>query len=214
MKQPLKKGSFIDTRDGKEYKTIQIGKQTWMAENLAFEISGKEGAYDREWDNATSDKWCYYENNKEKYGEKFGILYQWKAAQEACPPGWHLPSVEEWCELLECLSRLNGIIPEENGQKDELARYLKTSSGWKNTGNGSDEVGFSAVPAGVRFCNGLFAHASLYGHWWTSSFHGASEYMWYIFMHYGINRVDRSNCCWRYGYSVRCVKSESLPSLI
>lgn len=111
--------SFTDERDGRSYRTVAIGTQTWMAENLNY---------------ATDDSYCY-DNNEEMCSE-YGRLYTWYAAMEACPSGTHLPTMEEF----ETLISLAGGVDVAGGK-------LKSTSGWQGE-NGTDEFGFSALPAG------------------------------------------------------------------
>ena len=77
------KGTLTDTRDGKIYKTVKIGEQVWMAENLNYEAEGSR---------------CY--NDSTTYCKKYGRLYNWETAMKACPNGWHLPSEKELHELV------------------------------------------------------------------------------------------------------------------
>jgi len=125
--------SFTDPRDNKQYKMVTIGNQTWMAENLNYNASGSK---------------CY--DNDENNCKKYGRLYNWETAREACPNGWYLPSKIKW-----------DILVNFAGGKDIAGKKLKATKGWnyddKNarTGNGTDEFGFSALPGGAH-ANGNF----------------------------------------------------------
>jgi uncharacterized protein (TIGR02145 family) len=122
--KPQTLGSFTDTRDDKTYRTVKIGKQTWMAENLNYSnIDGKKN----------SD--CY--DNKEENCVKYGKLYRWPAAENACPVGWRLPTRKDWHELFQAV-----------GGKETAVRTLKSKNGWSNS-SGTDDFGFSALPGGV-----------------------------------------------------------------
>ena len=116
------KGNFSDSRDGKTYKTVVIGSQLWMAENLNFE---------------TANSYCHEE--KVSNCEKYGRYYTWNAAMEACPSGWHLPT---WAEFDVLISAVGGA--------EVAGNMLKSASGWYNDDNGSDSYGFSILPAGEQ----------------------------------------------------------------
>ncbi len=144
------KGSFTDSRDGKTYKTVKIGEQTWFAENLNYDASGS----------------VCYENNSANC-EKYGRLYNWETALKVCPKGWHLPSKSKW----ELLYRDVGA--------SDVSKKLKAKSGWKENRNGTDEFGFSALPGGSGHDlppdpNMYFSYVGYCGDWWSSS-DGSSE---------------------------------------
>lgn len=123
-------GVFKDSRDGQKYKKVKIGKQVWMAENLNYKM---EGSY------------CY--ENDETHCEKYGRLYVWDAAMKACPKGWHLPDKTEFEVLFDAVGGIS-----------TAAKMLKSTDGWDVamkggrfvTGGGTDEYGFSALPAGLN----------------------------------------------------------------
>lgn len=124
--QPAAENTFTDPRDGKTYKFVTIGSQTWFAQNLNFDVTGSS---------------CYDDNpaNCDTYGR----LYTHDAAANACPSGWHLPSFDEGSALLESASS-NG---KRNGEGD-AGKFLKSASGWSDGGNGEDSYGFNLLPAG------------------------------------------------------------------
>jgi len=147
-------GSFTDTRDDKTYKTIKIGNQTWIAQNLNYDVGGSK---------------CY--GNDESNCQKYGRLYNWFAAVKACPSGWHLPSNSEWDILYRSVDGTSGT---ESPYKSETAgKYLKAKSGWNSfegySGNGTDNYGFAALPGGLGNSSGGFSSLGNYGNWWSST---------------------------------------------
>jgi uncharacterized protein (TIGR02145 family) len=158
-------GTFTDDRDKKIYKTVKIGEQVWMAENLNYAISGSKcyGEGGTVW-NGTKDvklPKAEIQANCQKYGK----LYSRETAMKACPSGWHLPSNAEWDKLLYYVDNINGT---ESPYKSMTAgKYLKAKSGWKDNGkgNGTDNFGFSALPGG----------SGGYGRWWSSSGFGSGN---------------------------------------
>ena len=148
-------GSMTDPRDGIVYKTTTIGGQVWMAENLNyFDIEGAPSSI--------KNDWCYWD--KPENCESAGRLYTWTVAKRVCPEGWRLPTNEDWTALLTAVGAdtLNPIAWTG-------ANVLKSKSGWENSGSGTDDYGFTALPAGKAFFNDL-----------QSGFtnHGCSSYMW------------------------------------
>jgi uncharacterized protein (TIGR02145 family) len=138
------------------YQTVEIGTQTWMAENLDYEVGNSK---------------CY--ENKSANCEKYGRLYDWATAKTACPSGWHLPSGEDWFVLMSYVQTANGEIFDPN---DPLAffdipggKYLKTKSGWEDNGNGTDKYSFAALPGGNGTSDGSFFKIGAIGYWWSNS---------------------------------------------
>jgi len=180
---------FVDTRDNHVYKLVVIGNQTWMAENLAFKASGGCWAYD----------------NNQSNVEKYGYLYNWETAKNACPAGWHLPTDEEWKQLEKYL----GMSESEANQADAwrgdgVGTQLKSTSGWYNSGNGSNSSGFNALPSGYRLTDGTFYLVTYSTYFWSSSPDG--QYAWKRSLNYGYSKVYRGSYDPAYGFSVRCLR--------
>jgi uncharacterized protein (TIGR02145 family) len=146
-------GIFTDSRDWKKYRTVKIGKQTWMADNLAFECDGSM-VYGNDPDNQV----------------KYGRLYNWEMAmnKNVLPLGWHLPSNEEWNELF---SYISSIITQCKGHN--VGKYLKAREGWNGingkSGNGEGEFGFEALPGGIFEIGHNFKFVGEFGYWWSAS---------------------------------------------
>ncbi len=190
--------SIIDSRDGQTYKTVSIGAQTWMAENLNFK---------------TDSSFCY--NNEETDCTKYGRLYTWAAAvgrsesdcgygntcslpsgniQGVCPSGWHLPSKAEWETLFNAV-----------GGRSTAGKVLKSTSGWYNNDDGTDAFSFLALPAGYRGYNGGFYSVGDRAYFWSST--EADSIFAYNMSLYSITgNAYLGNYNMVNGFSVRCLK--------
>jgi len=183
-------GSVADN-NGKTYKTIKIGEQTWMAENLNYDVSGSA---------------CY--ENKPANCTKYGRLYDWETAMKVCPEGWHIPSNEDWDALMIFV---NPSCADDiyNSDCEEVGTKLKTKSGWKNNGNGTNDYGFSALPGGRgsgTFWGGTggFYGDEFSGDWWSSS-EINSDYAYYREIDY-FDVVRQQNTDKGSLFSVRCLQ--------
>jgi uncharacterized protein (TIGR02145 family) len=190
-----------DKRDGKKYKTVIIGEQTWMAENLNYDAEGSKcygegGEVITEFDDNDNPTATKTLSDKEVLNNcaKYGRLYDWTTAkEEACPSGWHLPSKSEWEKLTDFI-----------GGEKIAGKKLKSNSGWNENGNGTDDFGFSALPGGEGYSGGSFYHVG-YGNWWS-----ASEYSSNL-AYYPNMRYDSDFAYWNYNdrsylLSVRCLQ--------
>ena len=169
-----------DSSDGKMYKTVTIGSQTWMAENLNI---------------VTENSWCGGGNDMmEGDCSVYGRLYTWDAALKACPAGWHLPSKEEFESLFVTV-----------GGEDVAAKKLKSKNGWDNGGNGDDAFMFTALPAGGRNSSGKFSNEGASAFFWSST-EGNSDRAYHAYLFYDANDVILFNNNKSIGNSVRCLK--------
>lgn len=176
-------GTFTDTRDAKNYKTVKIGTQTWMAENLAFK----------------ADSGCWAFHDSVKYVKTYGYLYNYQSANKACPSGWHLPTDEEWKTLTTFLGgeSVAGVKLKESG-----------TSHWNNPNNGAtNESGFTALPGGRRNFDGVFKDFGAGSYWWSSTeAKNMLNVAAYRVVSYNANDIGRSGSYKTNGFSVRCVK--------
>ncbi len=185
------------------YKSVKIGTQTWMTENLNVDKFRNgdpipQAKTNAEWYAAGDNNqpaWCYYDNDSAN-GAKYGKLYNWYAVNDSrglAPAGYHIPSHAEWTFLTTYL-----------GDFDIAGENMKSKSGWDKNGNGTNRSGFSGLPGGFRNINGTFYVVGEDGYWWSSS--EASLNAWYrgLIYFYGyvvMKEDDKAN-----GFSVRCLR--------
>ena len=190
-----------DLRDGKVYKTVKIGDQVWMAENLNYK---------------TDSSFCY--NDSAYFCAMHGRLYKWAAAvgksesecgygntcslpsgdvQGVCPSGWHLPSKAEFESLIATV-----------GEDSTAGKVLKSASGWTAGGYGTDDFGFAALPAGTRGHGGGYGGAYFLGFFWSSTEIGDNS-AFNMYLTFDGDSVHQSVDIKDFAFSVRCVKDES-----
>ena len=170
--------TFADSRDGNVYKTVKIGDQTWMAENLAYDAGNNCWEYENDGENAAT----------------YGRLYNLETAKAACPNGWHLPSDNEWEQLAIYINETKGPYSKAGDGDDwnELGKHLKTTTGWSENGNGTNDFGFSGLPGGHRTYGGKFQDIGFNGYWWCSD----GNINIFIFLLFFLSSWIRKCGCW------------------
>jgi len=187
-------------------QTVTIGTQVWMTKNLdvATFRNGDpipQAKTDEEWANAWENKqpaWCYYDNDPAN-GEKYGKLYNWYAVNDSrgiAPDGYHIPSDAEWRKLTDFL-----------GGEYVAGAKMKSKSGWKNDGNGTNESAFSGLAGGYRYGSGTFYTdgVGVESSWWSSS-EGDTSVAWGRYLYYNSGNVNVGKYDKGAGLSVRCLR--------
>ena len=197
---------LVDARDGQTYKTVRIGDQVWMAENL---------------NNKVDSSWC---GGRTDYNEgdcsKYGRFYTWAAAvgksedecgygktcglsgkvRGVCPEGWHLPDTTEWSKLFTAVGGIS-----------EAGKILKSQTGWNDYNgtsgnNGTDAYGFSALPAGYRSNNGYFFNGGNNAYFWSAteydSYYAYDMTLGYLYEDAYLGNDDKN-----LAFSVRCLEN-------
>ncbi|MBQ7735152.1 MAG: fibrobacter succinogenes major paralogous domain-containing protein [Bacteroidales bacterium] len=200
-----KAGETVKDADGNEYKTVVIGSQTWMAENLkttkyANGNSIKNVTGKQEWVDCKSPAYCWYDNNSGNKNE-YGALYNWYAinAGNICPKGWHVATDADW-----------NTLENKVGGRDKAAQALREegTKHWKDALDGANnDYGFNLIAGGFRNPYGDFTWQTVDAGYWTATGKNQSiSYAWNRTAYYydaHLNRHEVQKCI---GYSVRCVK--------
>jgi uncharacterized protein (TIGR02145 family) len=205
--------ALLDTRDNRTYATVKIGTQCWMAQNL--NIGNRIDSLTAMTNNGIMEKYCYRDN--ESNCDVYGGLYQWAELVQylngaddtvswnpvpsgnvrgLCPEGWHLPDTAEWSTLLSYVAD-NGFLGTEG-------TALKSTTGWTEGGNGTDNFGFTCLPGGVLAFGPSFYGVNDLGIFWESTQQSASD-AYLIYMVSVVPQVISEYTIKTIGASVRCI---------
>jgi uncharacterized protein (TIGR02145 family) len=200
-------GTMTD-QQGNVYRTIVIGSQEWMAENLKTSIYRNGDPIANvtsitQWAGLPTGAWCHY-NNESQNDCPYGKLYNWYTAVDArnvCPNGWHVPTNEEWNTLLSSLDPLYN--PNLFGIQSAIAGSKLKSTGilhWSNPNqDATNESGFSSLPGGGRDDSGPFYSINGLGAWWNTDSYAR-------FLNANNGEVSRDFSSASSGFSIRCLK--------
>jgi uncharacterized protein (TIGR02145 family) len=205
-KENILPANTVTDVDGNIYKTVTIGSQVWMAENLKVThyqngelIISSKGL---SWQNTEEGAYCALNDHSGNI-ERFGLLYNGFAVMDTrkiAPKGWHIPSVAEWLSLIDYLG---GQMVAGGKLKDTTISWIKPNIGATN------ESGFSALPGGYRTFNIEYKEAYVSGYWWSSTEpEQDSGSIYFLYLH-NSNTYTGGMTSWYYkqaGFSVRCVR--------
>jgi len=222
------KADTVKDIDGNTYKTVKIGEQVWMAENLKTTkyrngtpiIYGAD--YQTWFDNRTG-AYAWYDNDI-SWKDSYGALYNWHAVNNTnglCPTGWHVPSDAEWTQLVDYVVAQgfpNNHVTNGAGNALKSCRQVNSPLGgecntsehprWNShsTHHGFEAFGFSGLPGGYRSFNGSFSYIGTPGYWWSSTEYGPFH-AWSRRLGYDAGRVYRHNIFYKTsGFSVLCLR--------
>jgi len=206
-------GTFTDNRDGNSYDWVEIGDQIWMAENLAYlpVVNPALGG------SSTEPHYYVYGYIGSNVGEAkatenyatYGVLYNWIAAMDACPDGWHLPSDNEWKELEIYLGMSPGAADIQGLRGDGEGNYLKEAgpAHWRYNENSTNGSGFTALPSGYCSPTGSFINMSYETQYWTATERDDRSWLvWGRELFCEHEDIFRGYAEKLYGFCVRCVK--------
>ena len=202
---PTSATGTVTDRDGNVYKTVTIGMQVWMAENLKTTKfrNGKPIPYvqiNSTWADLNTGAYCWYNNDASAGKAKNGALYNWYAVSDSrniAPAGWHIPSEAEWTILTTFLK----------GKSLAGGKLKETStSHWASpNSDATNSSGFTALPGGYRNKDGVFGNVNIMGGWWTITEYSKSV-AWYRYVDCNGSDIYIRSTFKNSGFSVRCIK--------
>ena len=205
-------GTMTDIQ-GNTYKTVKIGNQWWMAENLKVTVFNDktpinaiaENEADSIWENTSKAAYCIYDTT-------LGALYNWNVINNikiVAPKGWHIPSDEEWKTLEKNLgmetAELDKTAWRGKEEADKLLAKYKAPTESELDAFGTNESGFNALFAGCRLFSGAINQEKNTAFWWSSTPSTGNE-AWYRYIDAKQKKIFRQHTYTNYGFSIRCIK--------
>ncbi|MCA1760358.1 MAG: fibrobacter succinogenes major paralogous domain-containing protein, partial [Bacteroidales bacterium] len=156
--------------DGNIYNIVEIGSQTWFAENLRTSNYNDNTPIPMvseatEWSSLTTGAYSWFDNDSAIHEIPYGKMYNWYAvnSEKLCPAGWHVPVESEWLELANYLG--GNVVA---GGKLKSTGTIEDGTGlWEAPNDATNETGFSGLPGGRRYGNGSFEQKGMTGYWWS-----------------------------------------------
>ncbi|MCX6238272.1 MAG: fibrobacter succinogenes major paralogous domain-containing protein [Bacteroidia bacterium] len=191
--------------DGNVYKTVTIGTQTWMAENLKTTRLNDSTSIplitaDAEWTSTKAPAYSWYENAESKYKNTYGALYKGYSVYtgKLCPSGWHIPGNDDWMILIDFLGGIEvaGDKLKEKGTTHWMNRPATTKA--------TNSSGFTALPGGSR--SQAFGDIGFSGYWWSSTLYSTNS-SWFYLLDFSLSKIQKDVESKADGLSVRCVKN-------
>jgi len=208
--------------DGNNYTVVKIGTQTWMAENLKTtkynDATSIPNVTDNTaWSDLSTPAYCWHNNDATTYKNTYGALYNWYTVNTAklAPTGWHVPTDAEWT-ILENYLMTNGYNYDGTTTGNKYAISLAATTNWStdtyagtigNDLSKNNSTGFSALPGGYRYINGMFGDVDSYGYWWSATTgEGTNTALFRSMYSHDHSYVGRSGDNTANGFSVRCLR--------
>ncbi|CAN5449258.1 fibrobacter succinogenes major paralogous domain-containing protein [soil metagenome] len=215
---PVQETGTVTDVEGNIYRTIKIGNQWWMAENLSVKMY-RDGTFipnitdSTSWAQNIAGAYCEYDNGNSQSAAP-GLLYNWyavNAAANIAPAGWHIPTDDEW----RTLEQFIGMGQDESAKSGWRGTHegdklkIESPKGWSTYHDvwSTNESGFAAMAGSCRLPNATFGQPGLFstGFWWSHSETIGTD-AWYRYLDYKNSNIFRSHDSKAYGFSVRCVK--------
>jgi uncharacterized protein (TIGR02145 family) len=204
----------ISDIEGNIYKTVLIGNQIWMAENLKVTKYNDNANIPNVTDNdawilLSAGAYCWMLNDETTYKNMYGALYNWYATQDGklCPTGWHVPSDGEFKTLELFLGVPSAEIDVWGWRGTDQGAQLKSTSGWLDSGNGTNSSGFTALAGGYRYAaNGTFSAIGILTYLWSSTLDG-TDAAWYRRLDGDNSKIYMASTSVKGGKYIRCVKN-------